>query len=245
MIYAYGRVSTDKQENSLKLQQTTNNEFSKRLFGKLPDIELYDDDVSGKKRVTKRPKGSELENVNPGDIIICMKHDRMFRNIVDGILMVRKWVNAGASIYFINLGDIPIDINNPEKKFQFNIMLCTAEYERDVIGKRTKDGMRQRKNDFKSYGKEVYGFNNVFSKNNMGDRVDGRIVINEEEQKVIATMRSMRNQKYSLGHIARFLNESGIYTKRGRKWSAKTIRDVLMNDIHQIKDQKILNGTTS
>lgn len=240
MIYAYGRVSTDKQENSLNLQQNTNNEFCKRLFGQLPDVELYDEDVSAKKRVTKRPKGAQLENIQPGDKIICMKHDRMFRNIVDGILMVRKWVDMKVSVYFINLGDIPIDTNNPEKKFQFNIMLCTAEYERDVIGKRTKDGMRQRKKDFKSYSKEVYGYNNIYDRNEKGDRINGRMVPNEEEQRVITVIKKMKEDHYPLRYIADHLNENKITTKAGRKWSAKTIRDVLINDIHDLKNEQAI-----
>ena len=66
MIYSYGRVSTDKQENSLELHRRVNNEFSQRLFGQVPDMELYDNDSSGKLPVLKRPEGSKLANLKKG-----------------------------------------------------------------------------------------------------------------------------------------------------------------------------------
>lgn len=235
MIYSYGRVSTDKQENSLELQRRVNNEFSQRLFGQVPDMELYDNDSSGKLPVLKRPEGSKLSNLKKGDIVICMKHDRMFRNMANGVLTVEKWFKENVSLHFINLGDQPIDMNNPEKKFQFYIMLATAVLERDNIAKRTKDGMRQRKISGKTYSRPIYGFDNVYDRNEKGDRINGRLVRNEYEQSIIAEIQQLRAKKMSFQKIADALNESGIVTKNGRTWKKKTVIEVLKNDIHSLK----------
>lgn len=235
MIYSYGRVSTDKQENSLDLQRRVNNEFCTRLFGKVPDIELYDNDSSGKLPVLKRPEGSKLANFKKGDIVICMKHDRMFRNMANGVLTVEKWFKEGISLHFINLGDQPIDMNNPEKKFQFYIMLATAVLERDNIAKRTKDGMRQRKISGKTYSRPMYGFENVYERNENGDRVNGRLVRNEFEQSVLAEIKLLRNNGVSYQKIADHLNQKGILTKTGLPWKKKTVIKVSGNDIHNLK----------
>lgn len=232
MIYTYGRVSTDKQENSLDLQRRINNEFSTRLFGRLPDVELYDHDSSGKFPVLRRANGVKLTDLKKGDIVICMKHDRMFRNMANGVVTVEKWFKEGVSLYFINLGDQPIDMNNPEKKFQFYIMLATAVLERDNIAKRTKDGIRQRKISGKTYSPAPYGFDNVYDKNELGDRINGKLVPNPEEQKVVKRIKELVSMKVSYEKIAETFNSESIPTKKGKKWSKFTIFEILKNDIH-------------
>ncbi len=235
MIYAGGRVSTDKQENSLDLQRRTNNDFCLRLFKQLPDVELYDNDASGKLPLLKRPKGRELVNAKKGDKIVFMKHDRMFRNMANGVLTVEKWFKEGVSLYLINLGDQPIDMNNPEKKFQFYIMLATAVLERDNIAKRTKDGMYQRKLSGKTYAKPVYGYDNAYERNANGDRVNGKLVRNEKEQEVLAEILALRDTGTSYQKISNWLNKRGILTKQGCKWSKHTLMEMMKNDIHSLK----------
>jgi site-specific DNA recombinase len=234
-IYEYGRVSTDKQENSLDLQDDYNNKYCQRVLGRLSDIKLYDEDSSGKKMILKRTKGSELENLKKGDILVCMKHDRMFRNMADGVVMVEKWFNLGVSIYFGNLGDKPIDMNNPEAKLQFYILLATATYERDCIGRRTKEGMSNRKKNKKSYSSAPYGYDNIHDRNEQGDRINGRMVANDYEQKIILEMKEYRNSGISFQGIADKLNADGIPTKKKKGlWTKQAIQQILNNSLHNL-----------
>jgi len=235
MIYTYGRVSTKKQENSLELQKRTNDEFCLRVFKQLPDVELYDNDISGKLPVLKRPEGSKLSELKKGDIIVCMKHDRMFRNLVNGVVMVEKWFKQGITIHFLNQGGLPIDMANPTNKFQFIIILAAGEHERECIAARTKDGMYQRKLSGKTYAKPVYGYDNAYERNANGDRVNGKLVRNEKEQEVLSEILALRDTGTSYQKISNWLNKRGILTKQGCKWSKHTLMEMMKNDIHSLK----------
>jgi site-specific DNA recombinase len=235
-IYTYGRVSTDKQENSLDLQDDYNNKFCERVLGRLPDIKLYDEDSSGGKMILKRTKGVELEALKKGDILVCMKHDRMFRNMADGVVMIEKWFDLGISIYFGNIGDKPIDMKNPEVKLQFYILLATAAYERDCIGRRTKDGMENRKKNKKSYSPAPYGYDNVHDRNELGDRINGRMIANDAEQEAIKNMKYWRSIGRSFQFIANKLNADGIPTKTKKGlWTKQSVQSILNNSLHDLE----------
>jgi hypothetical protein len=61
---------------------------------------------------------------------------------------------------------------------------------------------------------------------------DGRLVVVDEEQVVVAEIRAMHDQGKTLREIAGDLNARGIVGKRGGKFHASTIRAVLGNSLH-------------
>ncbi len=61
-------------------------------------------------------------------------------------------------------------------------------------------------------------------------REKGQLVPHLEEQKVIESMKQMRHEGVSLHAIARILTAQKVPTKRGKRWSAKTVSQVLEHD---------------
>lgn len=219
MIYLYSRASTSKQDNSIDLQDKLLKDFYNRKFGGEPFVALVDNAVSGGKMILVRPAGEKLKHLVKGDIIICTKHDRLFRNFINAINMVDKWINMGVDIYFISVSETPISIKNPTNEFQFIITMAAAHYEKRMIGLRTKEGMKNRKDNDKTYAPPSYGYDNI----------DGARVENESEQFVIKQMAAYKKIGLSDAKIAAELNKNKVPTKKGGQWKMGTVNKILKN----------------
>jgi DNA invertase Pin-like site-specific DNA recombinase len=193
---------------------------------------LTDTDVSGGKAILDRPMGSKLAQVKKGDIIICAKHDRMYRSLKDAVNTVSEWFELGVSIYFLNLGETPIDMKTPHTKFMLYMMMATAELEKDTISERTIKNLRFRKDNGKVYSAAAYGWDVIGERNSRGKLVNGQRVINEAEQIIVRKIFEYNRLGLGLNAIMRKLNKDKIPSKQGGRWHAKTVEDVLKNDIN-------------
>jgi len=231
MIYTYSRTSTHLQDSSSEQQEQLLSQFCQRKeYTEV--VKLIDTDVSGGKLILERPAGSKLSEIKKGDVIICAKHDRMFRSLKDAVNTISDWFELGVSIYFLNLGETPIDMKTPHTKFMLYMMMATAELEKDTISERTVKNLKFRKESRKTYSAEVFGYDNVGERGSNGKIIDGRLVANEDEQQVIKQILEWHNINISLNGIARNLNERNTPSKKGKKWSAKTVRDTIKNTIN-------------
>jgi DNA invertase Pin-like site-specific DNA recombinase len=232
MIFLYNRVSTNTQDSSTQQQEQLLIKFCERKEFNEYQM-LTDTDVSGGKAILDRPMGSKLADVKKGDVIICAKHDRMFRSLKDAVNTISDWFELGVSVYFLNLGETPIDMKTPHTKFMLYMMMATAELEKDTISERTIKNLKFRKDNGKTSSPEVYGWNNIGERGNNGKIINGTVVRNEEEQKVIERIKIMNGLKLSLNAIARNLNRDNIPSKKGGTWSAKTVQDVINNSLNK------------
>jgi DNA invertase Pin-like site-specific DNA recombinase len=231
MIYTYSRTSTHLQDSSSEQQEQLLSQFCQRKeYTEV--VKLIDTDVSGGKLILERPAGSKLSEIKKGDVIICAKHDRMFRSLKDAVNTISDWFELGVSIYFLNLGETPIDMKTPHTKFMLYMMMATAELEKDTISERTVKNLKFRKESRKTYSAEVYGYDNVGERGSNGKIIDGKLIPNESEQFVIKQILEWHNINISLNGIARNLNERNTPSKKGKKWSAKTVRDTIKNTIN-------------
>lgn len=229
MIYTYSRVSTDKQANSTDLQAKVLTEFCQRK-GFLNRIDLVDSDVSGGKSIFKRPEGSKLSELKSGDTLIVTKHDRVFRSHEDAVVTVNKWFKLGVNIYLLNIGETPINMENPVAKFQLYIMMAAAELEKDNISLRTREGINNRKSNKQVYSAAPYGWDNTYLDE---EKKVSKLVKNEDEQEIIRRMITLRNtMKKSYSIIATALNDLNIPSKEGGKWYASTVRTILNNTLN-------------
>jgi len=231
MIYTYSRTSTHLQDSSSEQQEQLLSQFCQRKeYTEV--VKLIDTDVSGGKLILERPAGSKLSEIKKGDVIICAKHCRMFRSLKDAVNTISDWFELGVSIYFLNLGETPIDMKTPHTKFMLYMMMATAELEKDTISERTVKNLKFRKESRKTYSAEVFGYDNVGERGSNGKIIDGKLIPNEGEQQVIKQILEWHNINISLNAIARNLNERNTPSKKGKKWSAKTVRDTIKNTIN-------------
>jgi len=222
MIYTYSRVSTNQQQSSTDQQEQYLLDFCKRK-GFINPIHLVDSDISGGKPILKRPEGAKLSELKSGDIIVCSKHDRMFRSLKDAVNMISNWFDNGITIYFLNVGEQPLNMDNPSIKLQLYIMMAVAENELDTIRARTKDNLKHRKENLKTYSSAPYGWDN---------NQDGTMTPNLKEQECIKFMKECVSTNYTFDEIATILNGRGKFTKKGKSWRGGTIYKVINNKLN-------------
>lgn len=130
-VYGYLRVSSRKQANdgnSLEAQR-------RELKAAGAEI-LYTDVYTG--TTTDRPKLDKLiGELKERDTIIVTKLDRLARSVQQGIELIESLVNKGVKVHVLNMGLMD---NSPTGKLIRNVMLCFAEFERDLMMQRTREG---------------------------------------------------------------------------------------------------------
>jgi len=88
---------------------------------------------------TNRPAlQTALAVLRPGDTLVVTKLDRLARSLVDAHALARQVTDAGARLRFDGL---VLDLANPVGKLLFSMLAMIAEFERDLIRMRTREGL--------------------------------------------------------------------------------------------------------
>lgn len=138
MIYGYARVSTKSQEDNTSLKnqiEILKNNGCNEVFGEVCSGATMD-----------RPKFIELENkLQSGDTLIICKLDRFTRSTEKGIEKIKELANRGIKVNILNMG--VVDLSSAMGKMMFTVLSAFAEYEKDCIVERMKEGKEIAKQD--------------------------------------------------------------------------------------------------
>jgi DNA invertase Pin-like site-specific DNA recombinase len=146
MKYGYARVSTVSQDFESQLQSLEKEGCN----------QIYSEKFTGTK--ADRPKFKELLSLlREGDTLVVTKLDRFARSTVDAINTVKELFERGVKVHILNMGLVE---NTPTGRLIFSVMSAFAEFERDMIVERTKEGkaIAKQRDDFRE------GRPNKFSK---------------------------------------------------------------------------------
>ena len=138
MIYGYCRVSSKKQAegNSLEAQK-------KEILERYNNAMIFEEQFSGAKM--DRPIFSDVvESLKKGDTLVVTKLDRLARNTVEGIQIVKSLFEQGVSVHVLNVGLLE---DSTMGRFFLTTLLAVAEMERNLILERTQAGKEIAKQD--------------------------------------------------------------------------------------------------
>ena len=125
----YARVSTPDQAQSLDAQR-----------GRLEDhgcAVVFADIASG--RLASRPQWDVcLAVLKPGDVLVAVKLDRFGRSAQHLLDLSRDFERRGIHLKCL---DQEIDTTSAMGQMFFTILAAFAQFERDLISERTKDGL--------------------------------------------------------------------------------------------------------
>lgn len=156
MIYAYIRVSTDKQT-------VENQRFEINNFARERGVEIekwISETVSGTKTVAERKLGPLLKKMKKGDTLIISEISRLGRNLMQIMSILNMCMTKDTAVLTVKeryeLGN---NINSQVLAFAFGL---SAQIERDLISQRTKEGLARRVAEGKKLGRTAGGHNSHY-----------------------------------------------------------------------------------
>lgn len=127
-VFGYARVSTEAQNLDRQLDALKN-------YG--VDI-IYNEKITGTKK--NRPELTKLlDRITEGDTVVVESLSRLGRSTKDLIELTEIFQSKGVNL--VSLKEV-IDTNSPTGKLLFTLMSAIAQFERDVIADRTREGLK-------------------------------------------------------------------------------------------------------
>ncbi len=141
MIYAYIRVSTEKQQAKNQRYEILNYADSKKL-----NIDKwFEETVSTKKKLSERKLSNLLEQLKEDDILIVSELSRLGRNLMEVMGILNVCMEGNVQVHTVKeqyeLGN---NINSKVLAFAFSL---SAEIERQLISQRTKEALARKKSE--------------------------------------------------------------------------------------------------
>lgn len=127
MRLGYARVSSTGQDLSAQI----------KALKEAGAEEIIQEKKSGKD-LNREGIQSLLGQLQEGDTLLVTKMDRIARSVKDGISIIDELNEKGVTIHVLNMG---IFDNSPTNKLQRTILLAVAEWEREMILERQREGI--------------------------------------------------------------------------------------------------------
>ncbi|EAN0851404.1 recombinase family protein [Salmonella enterica] len=132
--FIYCRVSTTEQTTENQLL-----ELSRQGITAEPQ-RVFEEVVSGSVPMANRPKfATMLDRLERGDRVTVLKLDRLGRDVIDVMSTIRKMEEMGISIRTMDMGGV--DLTSSAGKLQLGVLSVVAEFERNRIIERTREGL--------------------------------------------------------------------------------------------------------
>lgn len=199
----YIRVSTDEQETGLDVQRAAITEECASRGWRLLDV-LEDEGFSAKD--LRRPAVQDaLIRLKGGsaDVLVVSKLDRLSRSLLDFAELMDRARREGWAVVLL---DLQVDTTTPSGEMLANVLATFAQFERRLIGQRTRDALAVKKANGVKLGRP----------SGIPSDVRSRIL-------------SEHDQGSSFNAIAGRLNLENVPTSQGgARWWPSTVRAVVM-----------------
>lgn len=131
MIFGYARVSTSEQRLDAQTDALTA-AGAERIFAET---------ITGKTK-TRPELSTMLDQLRDGDVVVVTKYDRLARSLRDLLEIVETIQTSGA--HFRSLAE-DIDTTTPAGRLVFHVFASIAQFERERISERTREGLEAAK----------------------------------------------------------------------------------------------------
>jgi DNA invertase Pin-like site-specific DNA recombinase len=163
-------------------------------------VDLRSDVASGKSMRRRDELGRTLRDLRDGnaDALVVAKLDRLSRSVLDFAGVMETATLEGWSVVVL---DLSVDTTTTNGKLIAHIMIALAQWERELIGDRTKAALT--------------------AVRARGTRLGRPRKVDEDTLRLI---RILRDSGKSYGAIAAALEREDVPTAQGGRWQAATVR---------------------
>lgn len=217
---SYYRVSTAKQGQSglgLEAQEKTVKDYVQRQGGEI--IKSFTECESGKKDSRAELLKAISESKAKSATLVIAKLDRLSRS-VKFIFTLRD-----SGVDFV-CADIP-----EANTLTIGIFAVMAQYERELISKRTKDALQAKKARGWKAGNPKIGLYSAVA-HAARDRTPD---LNSNNVKAVGMILSLRGAGKTYPEIAKALNESNMQTTYNKAFTAKTVEVLYLREKRKLQ----------
>jgi putative DNA-invertase from lambdoid prophage Rac len=144
--FIYARVSTVDQNTDNQIIKIEAAGFS------VNQRRIVAESISGSVAASERPEFSRLlDRLEPGDVLIVTKLDRLGRNAMDVRSTVERLAADGVRVHCLALGGV--DLTSAGGKMTMAVLTAVAEFERDLLIERTHAGIARARAEGKVMGR--------------------------------------------------------------------------------------------
>lgn len=164
-------------------------------------VEIVEDDgLSG--RSLRRPGVQRaLELMGEADVLLVARLDRLSRCVRDFASILHSAQRGRWDVVALDMG---VDTSTPQGRFFSQILMSVAEFERELIGERTKAALAYAKRNGTTLGRP-----------------------SSLAAETVERIGAERAEGHSYARIAEGLNADGVTTAQGgQRWYASTVRNV-------------------
>lgn len=146
-VFGYARVSTESQNLDRQLD----------ALKKYGVDHIYNEKMTGTKR--DRPELTKmLDRMTEGDTVVIESLSRLGRSTKDLIELTELFQSKGVNLVSLKES---IDTNTSTGKLLFTLMSAIAQFERDTIGDRTREGLKAARARGRTGGRPKINADNV------------------------------------------------------------------------------------
>jgi DNA invertase Pin-like site-specific DNA recombinase len=198
--YGYIRASTDKQIASPSTQEGIIRAYCARIDRPLDGL-YVDPDSSGKLHMIQREAGGQLmEVLRRNDHVVVARMDRLTRSFIGFARILETLDKLHVVLHMNDMGTL--DPTNPLSSMLIQMLVVFAEYERRMIGVRTREGLAARKAAGLKFNSWAYlGYRWV---PNPAGGEDIKVP-NFEEQEMVMRAAELAEAGYSVNKIRQYL----------------------------------------
>lgn len=146
--FAYCRVSTSEQTTENQIIAIRNAGYD------LKQSRVVSETISGKVRANDRPEWKRLvDRLEDGDTVVVLKLDRLGRDNIDVQNTITSLIAEKVNVVSL---DLPVqNLSSSEGKLMLQMFSAFAEFERNRIAERTKEGLERAKSEGTTLGRPV------------------------------------------------------------------------------------------
>jgi DNA invertase Pin-like site-specific DNA recombinase len=216
----YCRVSREEQARegvSLDAQRHRIQAYADAKGLNLAEV-ISDEGFSGK-NLNRRALKTLLARCKRGEVghVIVWKLDRLARRTKDLLTLVEDvFLAEGIELHSVSES---LDSSTPHGRFVLTLLGGLAQMERELIGERTRGALAYKREMGQPTSHPPLGFKPNGKRH--------RMLQVPEELEIVRHILHLWQRGGNYARIASHLNSEGIPTKRGRRWHASTVKNVI------------------
>jgi DNA invertase Pin-like site-specific DNA recombinase len=132
-LIGYARISTAEQSLDMQTAALIKAGVDPRM--------IFSDTIGGTTKKQRKGRESALRQLRAGDTLLVWKMDRISRSLFDLMTLLNTLEEMGAK--FRSLTEPMIDTTTPMGRMLVGVIGAIAQFERDLIQQRSKEGVRR------------------------------------------------------------------------------------------------------